>query len=275
NNLSAMFGHGNVDASNKNGADFFGSTIASIGGESYLFGYGTGAVSAVRANRLFNGRTAATPSRCSSNSTTTSFGYTCDFADYDPQIMFTALFGSYFGDWSINNSLLRAPLAADTYGLSCLWGSNGSFIDPWVFHRMGLGYSLGECLLLSQNNRDTYIGSRGGDGDIHLNLMGDPTLRVFVCEPASGLSGSPSGSSATLTWVASPNTDIVGYHVYRDNNGTFERLTSSPINTLNYTDTGLSSGAHKFMVRAIALKRTGSGSFYNASQGIFTTVTIN
>lgn len=275
NNFSAMFGYPNIDASNKHGADFFGSTVASIGGDSYLFGYGTGAGSAVRANRLFNGRTAATPSRCRSDSTTSSLGYTCDFADYDPQIMFTALFGSYFGDWSINNSLLRAPLAADTYGLSCLWGSNGFFADPWIFNRMGLGYSLGECLVLSQNNRSTYLGRSGGRGRVNLNLMGDPTLRLFICEPASGLSVSPNGSSATLTWVASPNADIVGYHVYRDNNGTFERLTSAPINTPTYEDSGLSSGAYKYMVRAIALKRTGSGSFYNASQGIFTTVTIN
>ena len=160
NNLSAMFGHTNVDAANKkSGIDFFGSTVASIGNDSYLFGYGGGFGDFHRATRLFDGRTAATPARCLSNSVTTSKAFTCDFADYDPQIMFSVLFGSYFGDWSIDNSLLRAPLAADNHGLSCLWSANGhpSLIDGWFFHRMGLGDSLGECLLLSQNNRDTYM----------------------------------------------------------------------------------------------------------------------
>ena len=279
NNLAAMFGHANVDASNKkSGIDFFGSTVASIGGDSYLFGYGTGPGNVTRAIELFDGRTAATPARCRSNSTTTNRAYTCDFADYDPQIMFSVLFGSYFGDWSLNNSLLRAPLAADNYGLSCLWGVNGdpSFIDAWFFHRMGLGDSLGECLLLSQNNRDTYIAYKASDGDVPLSLMGDPTLRVFVCKPPSTFAGSSSGSSVTLTWLASPSANIVGYHIYRENNnGTFERLTTAPINALTYTDTGLSSGTYKYMLRAVELKTSGSGSFHNASQGIFVDITVN
>lgn len=273
NNLSAMFGHSNIDASNKNGADLFGSTVESIGGDSYLFGYGAGPGSATGAGSLFNGRTTDTPNQC--GNPTTNWGTTCDFADYDPQIMFTVLFGSYFGDWSINNSLLRAPLAADTYGLSCLWGSNGSFIDPWIFHRVGLGYSLGECLLLSQNNRDTYFGASGGNGDVPLSLMGDPTLNIFTCLPASNLSGNANGSSVTLTWAASAGENVVGYHVYREVNDTFERLTSSPINGLTFTDEGLSPGAYKYMVRAVELKTSGSGSFYNASQGIFEELTIN
>ena len=279
NNLSAMFGHANVDAANKkSGIDFFGSTVEEIdGNDSYLFGYGGGFGDFHRATRLFDGRTAATPARCESNSVTTSKAYTCDFADYDPQIMFSVLSGSYFGDWSLNNSLLRAPLAADNYGLSCLWGVNGdpSFIDAWFFHRMGLGDSLGECLLLSQNNRDTYIAYKASDGDIPLSLMGDPTLRVFVCKPPSTLVGSSSGSSVTLTWLASPSATIVGYHIYRDNNGTFERLTTAPINALTYTDAGLSSGTYKYMLRAVELKTSGSGSFHNASQGIFVDITVN
>ncbi|WP_309386266.1 LamG-like jellyroll fold domain-containing protein [Cerasicoccus frondis] len=275
NNLSAMFGHQNVDASNRNNADYFGSTISALAGDSYLFGYGAGPGGPTSAGRLFSDRSAATPARCASNSTSTKNGYTCDFADYDPQIMFSVLFGSYFGDWSINNSLLRAPIAADSYGLCSLWASNGSFTNAWIFHRMGIGYNFGDCLLLSQNNRGLFGNAYAQVGQIPLALMGDPTLKPFVCDPIDGLSSLVTGNDIELSWNASTNPNLVGYHVYRDNNGTFERLTTAPLSTTIYNDIDLDAGSYQYMVRAIELRTTGSGSFFNASQGVFEDVTIN
>ena len=280
NNFSALFGHENVEASNKDGADFFGSSVAALGGQSYLFGYGAGAGSSNSAYQLFNGRTAATPARCRSNSETAHYAYTCDFADHDPQILFTALYGSYFGDWKLKNSLLRAPLGGETYGLACLWGYTGSGQDGWFFHGLGAGETLGDALLLSQNNRSTYrsmglypLGEQH-PGDVVFSLMGDPTLRVFVCPPPTGLTAAVEDDAVTLSWTASPADQRLGYHLYRQVDGLYQRVNEDLIEGTSYRDAGLEPGAHRYMLRAVERRTTGSGSFINASQGAFTEVTI-
>ena len=280
NNFSALFGHENVEASNKDGADFFGSSVANLGGQSYLFGYGAGAGHINRADQLFNGRTAATPARCRSNSTSSPNAYTCDFADYDPQVVFTALYGSYFGDWMLQNSLLRAPLGGETYGLACLWGYTGSGQDGWFFHGLGAGESLGEGLLLSQNNRSTYLSfganpkGKHHPGDTVIALMGDPTLRVFVCPPPTGLSATVEYDAVTLSWAASPADQRLGYHLYRKIDGTYQRLNEDLIAGTSYRDADLAAGTHAYQVRAVERRTTGSGSFLNASQGAFVEATV-
>lgn len=275
NNFSALFGHENVEASNKDGADFFGSSVAALGGQSYLFGYGTGAGDFNRADQLFNGRTAATPARCRSNSASSPFAYTCDFADHDPQILFTALYGSYFGDWQLKNSLLRAPLGGETYGLACLWGYTGSGQDGWFFHGLGAGETLGDALLISQNNRSTYLSfganpkSKEQPGDVVFSLMGDPTLRVFVCPPPTALTAAVEDDAVTLSWTASPADQRLGYHLYRQVDGLYQRVNEDLIEGTGYRESGLDAGTHAYQVRAVERRTTGSGSFINASQGVF------
>ena len=62
---------------------------------------------------------------------------------------------------------------------------------------------------------------------------------------------------------------MLGYHVYRAPTaaGPFVRLNSGLVNTTNYTDPVIARCA--YMVRAVKLEVSGSGSYYNASQGIF------
>jgi hypothetical protein len=66
----------------------------------------------------------------------------------------------------------------------------------------------------------------------------------------------------------------VGYHIYRKNEGIYQRLTSAPISTLFFTDDTLTPGTHEYMIRCIELRTTGSGSFYNASQAAFISTII-
>jgi len=91
----------------RNFAPFFGATntIASdwfgtLGSQSYLFGYGCGGGTPTSAGGV---------------------GSTADFAANDPRVVFTMLFGSWFGDWDSQDNFLRAPLATRTYTLACAW----------------------------------------------------------------------------------------------------------------------------------------------------------
>ena len=78
-----------------------------------------------------------------------------------------------------------------------------------------------------------------------------------------------SHTSISATWSASPDSNLVGYHVYRGSvaNG-FSRMTTAPITATSFTDLNGSSTA-AYMVRAIKLENTTSGSYHNASQGVF------
>ena len=72
-----------------------------------------------------------------------------------------------------------------------------------------------------------------------------------------------------LSWQASPQAGV-RYHVYRAamELGPYERLTESPIKTRAFTDPQ-GAADNQYMVRAIALQLTPTGSYYNASQAAF------
>jgi hypothetical protein len=99
--------------------------------------------------------------------------------------------------------------------------------------------------------------------------MGDPTLRMHTVTPPANLSCVPVKDGADLYWDASPET-VVGYHVYRakHGNGPYVRLTSNPIETCSFKDISAGTG-DSYMVRAVKLESSASGTYYNGSQGVF------
>ena len=237
--FAAFFGASNTVA----GSDWFGTLTSN----SYLWGYGCGP---------------GTYTSCS------GVGNTANFAASDPQVVFTMFFGSYFGDWDSQDNFLRAALATPTYTLTSVWSGR----PYWQFHHMGLGETIGYSTLASQNNLGV---SQGGydfnadNGFVHIALMGDPTLRMHMVAPPSALLVSSNGSGgASVSWNASPDT-VLGYYVYSAPMaaGPFTRLTSSLLTVTNYTDPVVSTNV--YMVRAVKLEVSGSGSYSNASQGIF------
>ena len=174
-------------------------------------------------------------------------------------------FGSYFGDWDSQNNFLRAALATTNYTLTSAWVGR----PYWQFHHMALGETIGFSTRLSQNNSSLYSSENHDRRSVHIALMGDPTLRMHVVAPASNLVAVANGSGGVdLSWTASPEP-VLGYHVYRAPAaaGPFVRLNSGIINATNYTDPVITQCT--YMVRAVKLEVSGSGSYYNASQGIF------
>jgi len=237
-----FFGPGNVQ---EIGPDQFFPTL---NGNAYLWAYGCGG---------------------GGNDKADGVGSTADFAAGDPQAVFLMLHGSYFGDWNVNNNFLRAGIASPNYTLATIW----SGLPHWFMHHMALGRTVGYSTRVTQNNVNLYKSHENfAAQQVHIALMGDPTLEMFPVTPPSGLSGQPSGGAVNLSWSGSGDENIVGYNVYYSQNseGPYQKIAT--VSSPGFAHS-VGTGTHYYMVRAIKLERTGSGTFYNGSQGIFTSVT--
>ncbi|MDX1952833.1 MAG: hypothetical protein SFY81_11675 [Verrucomicrobiota bacterium] len=241
-NFAPMFGADNV--ASVGGGQFF----TTLNSQGYLWSYGTGGGSYYTCNGV---------------------GGSDDFALGDIKSVFTMFLGSYFGDWDNESNFLRAPLGSTTYTLTTSWAGR----PHWFYHHMALGETIGYSTLLSQNNGygGLYAAQNWGTRQVHAALMGDPTLRMHMVTPPANLNGTITGGSVNLTWGASPDSDIQGYVVYKgtSSRGPFTRISGSSLlggTFFNYT--GHASGTI-YMVRAVKLERSGSGSYLNPSQGIF------
>lgn len=191
-------------------------------------------------------------------------GSTTDFATSSLQSVFTMLFGSYFGDWDTQDNFLRAPLAQGQT-LTNVWSGR----PHWQFHHMGLGENIGYDVRISQNNNSLYFMNFGGRV-VHMAFMGDPTLRNHIVGPPSDITATQQGSSIQITWNFSTQ-DVIGYYVYvkAPSSEEYERVTVDPITTNSYTISCLAEeGIYHFMVKALLLQGSSSGTYFNLSQGI-------
>ena len=179
--------------------------------------------------------------------------------------VFTMLFGSYFGDWDSQNNFLRSAIASGTV-LSCSWSARPN----WQYHPMGMGFNLGHCTLLSHNNPGFSYSPGFGNRQIHVALMGDPTLTMYVVDPVKNLMVSEENGHATVAWEASTDT-IEGYYLYRKigENNTFQLVQNELFTETSFIDSCLTQGQfYEYMVRASKLEITPSGSFHNLSIGV-------
>jgi hypothetical protein len=250
--FAALFGPDNVHANPA--VDWF----TTLGKESYLWAAGAG----------YSGFTHVG-----------GIGTTADFASKPARVVFTALFGSYFGDWNNRDNILRAPLANEDI-LTCVWlGPQINANFGLTMHHMALGEPIGYAVdanhyrgRIYHESSMTLIGglARG----LQINLMGDPTLRLHVVAPVTNvtLSLPDKDTQGCLSWKTSPETshsDFSGYYVYAadDRHGPFTILNSErPISTTSFE---LPKEPKRFyMVRAAKLERTPSGTYHNLSQGI-------
>jgi hypothetical protein len=224
-------------------ADYFTTTMDS----SYLWSYGCGGGSYTSAGGI---------------------GNTNNFAAADLQSVFTMLFGSYFGDWDATNNFLRAPLAQGKT-LTNAWSGR----PHWMFHHMGLGENIGYGARLTQNNNGLYHASYGARF-IHIALMGDPTLRNDVVTPVADVVANRVGDGAAVSWQGSVD-EVVGYNIYARNiqSTEYQKLNDEVIETTSFSYPCLpEEGIYSFMVRAVALQESPSGTYYNLSQGIVDTM---
>ncbi len=143
---------------------------------------------------------------------------------------------------------------------------------------MAMGESLGHGARRTQNNGSDYA---SGDfpKSVHLTLMGDPTLRLFPVVPPTGLIQVSMVGKVSLSWTGSSDSSIQGYAIYRGDidarqNGVFNRLNSELVTTNSYDDLSVVSGTdYTYMVRAVKLETSASGTYLNSSQGVFVDAT--
>jgi hypothetical protein len=202
---------------------------------------------------------------------TDAIARSADFAANNVNVVFTMFVGGFYGDWNTQDNLLRSAL-----GSGNVLTATYSGLPHWHFQHMALGEPIGLSTRLTQLNRrgGMYPPFNDGAGQVHIGLMGDPTLRLHPLIPPANLNAAVSGNAVNLTWTLSRERGLLGYHVYRSASpqGPFQRISGgSPVNGASFQDTGR-SGSATYMVRAIKLEQSPSGTYYNASQGIFATV---
>ncbi|HEY3854037.1 MAG TPA: fibronectin type III domain-containing protein [Verrucomicrobiae bacterium] len=195
-----------------------------------------------------------------------------DIVGVDAQAVFVMLFGSFMGNWNMQDDVLRSVLATPTMGLACCMSGE----PHWFLHHMGLGETIGYGTRLTMNNSTLYKNaSNAFTRAVFINLMGDPSLREDPINPPSGLNADATPTAVTLTW--SPGFDpVLGYNLYRSASptGPYSRLNDSLVLTTNYLDSDVSPDTYTYMVRAVRLETTPSGSYYNASEGVMETVEV-
>ena len=200
-------------------------------------------------------------------------GTTADFASTPSLAVFNVLFGSYFGDWDNQNNFLRAPLAgtASSLGLASVWAGR----PHWAFHAMAMGETIGYATRATQNNENTTDeGYESGFGAQlnHIALLGDPTLRLYPVTPPASITTAPAAQAVSLSWSTSPDAAIAGYLVSRatGSGGPFVSLHAGLVGGTSFVDRNVPPGTTcTYHVRAVKLEVSPSGSFFNSSQGAF------
>ncbi|MEY3690235.1 MAG: hypothetical protein RIT37_1797 [Bacteroidota bacterium] len=191
--------------------------------------------------------------------------------------VFTMIFGSYFGDWDSKDNVMRSVVASRGTVLTTGWAAR----PHWFFHPMGLGKPIGEVLLGAQNNTQQYLpaiyNTKRYPGGVyyqvaprgtHIALIGDPTLRMTSNMPIETPKniGVTSTVSAQIDWESVPNAS--GYLLYKSTSetGPFEALTPNPITETTFNDINANWKQDVvYQVRAVMLRETKSGSFYEVS----------
>ncbi|MGC8744581.1 MAG: Ig-like domain-containing protein [Verrucomicrobiia bacterium] len=252
-NFGTFYGEAFAASAWRDFSAFFGSSsiisgdyFTNLSSSTYLWSYGCGAGSYTGASGV---------------------GSTDQFASTPVYTIFTMLFGSYFGDWDSQNNFIRAALCYPSFGLTCGWSGR----PHWHCHSMAVGFPIGYSAFMSQNNDyQRYSENSISKREIHIALMGDPTLRMHVVPAPQNLRCSINESNNTvLTWQP-PKEQVKGYIVYGATNiyGRYIRLHNDLLTTTNYIDT---SAAHYnyYIVKSVRLETSASGSYFNTSQGIF------
>lgn len=183
--------------------------------------------------------------------------------------VFNLSLGSYYGDWDNRDNFLRALIAKGN-ALAHMW----SGMPNWYLHPMAMGETVGYCAMRTMNNTnaDYALQNGGWQGQsmeqAHMTLMGDPSLRMRYIPPPTGLVSTNEQWFARFTWSPSPAA-VDGYHIYRinDQEGIITRITDEPVqDTVFLSDLQFVPGG-RYMVRALQLVTSASGSYYDLSLG--------
>ena len=201
---------------------------------------------------------------------------TADFADpmNEPKVAFFLATGSFFGDFVLtDDNYLRGLLSIPNYGLAAMFGSR-----RWHHELMSLGLPLeaGMRRLVSLPTiKEFDFVNYASDRSISFTILGDPTLRAHRTTPPASMTTAIGAGTVTIQWTYTAGSEptVGGTHVFRSDSGKsglFKRITvGSPLTTNTFTENHTTNGNTVYQVKAYELLTTGSGSYWNTSQGIF------
>jgi hypothetical protein len=214
-------------------------------------------------------------------------GVSEQFDTINVNAIFTMLFGSYFGDWDVQNAFMRSALCSNPSILTCCWVGR----PHWFFQHMDLGMPIGYSTKLSQNNSNQYSGLlvsymnnwyyiNQSAQQIHIALMGDPTLSMYmgkVPTPENLSVVQLLGRKVELIWNEPEGDGEFTYNIYRSESsfGPFEKINTEPVEAGEYLDEDILYGGVYYMVRTEAIETTNSGSFKNLSRGIIQNIVVS
>jgi hypothetical protein len=193
-----------------------------------------------------------------------------NFATKQLNTVFSMRFGSWSADWNDPDNVMRCVLGSAPSALTCSWAGGPYNQYYWYYHPMALGYTAGYSARYTQGNQSSSYPT-----PVYGQLVGDPTLRMHPVVTPSNLTATAYSDGVALHWDETPAA-VRGYAVYRaaTKAGPFRRLTEL-LTGNDFYDRDPTAGACVYMVRAIALETSGSGSYLNPSQGIFASATGN
>ncbi len=186
-----------------------------------------------------------------------------------PRGLFQLFRGSYFGEWlngtsdKQGRSLLRAVLAIPDASLTVTWIDNAVW-GTWRPDRFFAGAHYGTAL------QDSFAANAGVSCRTTF-ILGDPLLRAHPLAPITSLANSKNGTNVTLSWAVNTNA-TAGYRILRatsTNSASWQVLAEVSATSTNWTHTATNPSTNVYLVKAQALKTTGSGSYTNTSLGTF------
>ena len=188
------------------------------------------------------------------------------FAFHTVNAVFTMFCGSYYGDWDVESNFLRAALGGSGRVLAALYSGQ----PQWSCHTMALGEPIGAAAKITQENNEQglYPPQLYGAGQVHIALLGDPTVRAHPVAPPQNLRGTMQNGSLLLFWDGPTGGGNYGYLIYSADSafGPYRRITPDPIQGTTFSPP---DATKKYMVKSAALTTSPSGSYWNSSQGVF------
>lgn len=151
--------------------------------------------------------------------------------------------------WYENGTAIGGATSS-TYTISATTTSyNGMQFTAVVSNSAGVILSPGQTATLSATFAPATAGSESGGITVTSNASNSPTVIAL-----SGTGVAPAAYSVSLSWVPSTSS-VAGYNVYSSSvsGGPYNKLTSSPVATTNYTDTSASAAqTYYYVVTAVS-----------------------
>ncbi|MGB9851928.1 MAG: hypothetical protein ACPLPX_03575 [Candidatus Kapaibacteriota bacterium] len=184
------------------------------------------------------------------------------------QTTFLFLFGSYNWDWDTENNLLRSALASSPDVLITAWIGR----PFWHLHHFAFGFPFCFSFISTANNHELYqsTGKYGYKG-MHLEVMGDPTLRENYPEPVDVFRGEIDNNRIVkLIWGTPKDTNnLLGYQILKKEFGKteFTPIANISKHSSSFTDTNTQKGIWIYQIKALYLRTNKFGSYLNPSIG--------